>query len=656
MRLDGLRHWIDTWPRAFKRAVMVLADVVMLPLALWSAFALRLGTPTPDVFTSLPWWLFAAVILLTLPVFQQLGLYRAVVRYIGGQAMRAVLGGVTFSALLLVAFSFVSPVVVEIPRSVPIIYWGTALIYVGGSRYLVRALLLGQAARRSGGEPVILYGAGAAGLQSALALRGGGQFEPVAFVDDDPGLHGSEVSGLRVYPPFELPRLIDRFKATEVLLAMPSAGRGRRREIIGQLEPLAVHVKTLPTLADLVSGDARLDEFQEVAVEDLLGRDPVPPREDLLAEGISGKTVMVTGAGGSIGSELCRQILRLEPMQLLLYEISEYQLYRVERELRTQAASDGIETTVVPLLGNIANRQRLEQVMAGFGVHTVYHAAAYKHVPLVEHNLIEGVRNNVFGTLRCARAAMAAGVASFVLISTDKAVRPTNVMGASKRMAELVLQGLSESREALGHGTRFTMVRFGNVLGSSGSVVPLFREQIRAGGPVTVTHPEVTRYFMTIPEAAELVLQAGSMGEGGDVFVLDMGEPVRIFDLARRMIRLTGYEVRDEEHPHGDITITFSGLRPGEKLYEELLLGEAVESTDHPMICRARELSFPWPELEAKLEELDAACQAFDCPAARQVLAWGVCGFGKEGTIVDWLWQHQRGETPAVQAAPFHLH
>ena len=654
MELDGLRRRIDSLSRVWKRALMVVADLVMLPLALWSAYALRFSTPLPDHFLQLPPWNIAVLLALTLPVFHSLGLYRAVVRYMGGQAVRAVLVGVTFSALLLMAFTFISPTV-EMPRSVPVIYWGAALIYVGGSRYLVRALLVGPAARRGGGgEPVILYGAGAAGLQSALALRGGGRYEPVAFVDDDPGLHGSEVSGLRVYPPYELARLVSRFGATHVLLALPSAGRGRRREIIGQLEPLAVHVKTLPTLADLVNGEARLDDFQEVAIEDLLGRDPVPPRPELLAAGITGKTVMVTGAGGSIGSELCRQILLLQPVQLLLYEISEYQLYRIERELRTLAASEGLETALVPLLGNIANRQRLEQVMAGFGVSTVYHAAAYKHVPLVEHNLIEGVRNNVFGTLRCARAAMAAGVESFVLVSTDKAVRPTNIMGASKRMAELVLQGLAGARGALEHNTRFTMVRFGNVLGSSGSVVPLFREQIRAGGPLTVTHPEVTRYFMTIPEAAELVLQAGSMGEGGDVFVLDMGEPVRIMDLARRMVRLSGLEVRDEAHPHGDIEITVTGLRPGEKLYEELLLGEAVEGTDHPMIHRARELSFPWPELEAQLDKLDAACQAFDCVEVRRILAWGVCGFGDEGRIVDWLWQHRHAAAVAAESGRLH--
>ena len=493
---------------------------------------------------------------------------------------------------------------------------------------------------------MILYGAGAAGLQAALALRGGGQFRPVAFVDDDPALHGSEVNGIRIHPPGRLAKLVARHEVKQVLLALPSAGRARRRAIVAELEPLPVHVKTLPALADLVSGEARLDEFQEVAIEDLLGRDPVPPRDDLLAAGIRGRTVLVTGAGGSIGSELCRQILRLGPVQLLLYENAEYPLYRIERELRTLAAGEGLDTAIVPLLGTVANEQRLQRLMAGFGVHTVYHAAAYKHVPLVEHNLIEGVRNNVFGTLRCARAAMAAGVASFVLVSTDKAVRPINVMGASKRMAELVLQGLAGEQERLGHATRFTMVRFGNVLGSSGSVVPLFREQIRNGGPLTVTDPEVTRYFMTIPEAAELVLQAGSMGQGGDVFVLDMGEPVRIVDLARRMVHLSGLTVRDEAQPHGDIEIRFTGLRPGEKLYEELLLGEDVEPTEHPMIRRAQELAYPWPELEPKLEELDAACQEFDCVAARRLLAWGVCGFGQEGAIVDWLWlhQHQQGK------------
>jgi FlaA1/EpsC-like NDP-sugar epimerase len=430
---------------------------------------------------------------------------------------------------------------------------------------------------------------------------------------------------------------------------MPSQSRARRNAKQAQQEPLPVHVKSLPGLADLVSGAARVDDFREVDIEDLLGRDPVIPDQGLLENCIRGKVVMVTGAGGSIGSELCRQVLRLSPRVLILYELSEPALYRIERELRPIRQAEGIAAEVVPLMGSVTERAALRRVMSVWGVHTVYHAAAYKHVPIVEHNYISGVRNNVFGTWYAAEAALAAGVERFVLVSTDKAVRPTNVMGASKRLAELVLQGLhDQTRRDCEPVTRFCMVRFGNVLGSSGSVVPLFREQIRGGGPVTVTHPEITRYFMTIPEATALVIQAGAMGRGGDVFVLDMGESVKIVDMARRMIHLAGYEVRDAENPHGDIAIEFSGLRPGEKLYEELLIGDEITPTQHPMIRRAQECSRPWSQMQAYLEQLLRACDRFDCEGVRKVLLETVNGFNPTDSIHDLIWQREPRPSVAI--------
>lgn len=624
-------------PRRVKRWLMVGTDLAALPLALWSAFILRFGEPLPYQMGRF-WWLFLLTPLATVPVLHLLGLYRAVVRYMSTQAAFAVVKGVSVSALLLVTFSLMGDFR-ELPRSVVVLYWVLGLLYVGGSRFLVRTWLQRVARRRTSKEPVVIYGAGAAGLQSCVALLSGNEYEPIAFLDDDAGLHGSDVNGIRVHPPEALAALVERFGVRDALLAMPSVSRGRRREIIQWLERFPVHVKTLPGLADLVSGQSRVDDFRDVEIEDLLGRDPVPADADLLARDIRGKTVMVTGAGGSIGSELCRQIVRQEPAQLLLYEVCEFSLYRIERELRSMLAHGQGSAHLVPLLGSVANGRRLQRVMELFGVDTVYHAAAYKHVPLVEQNLIEGVRNNTFGTLHCAEAAIRAGVASFVLVSTDKAVRPTNVMGASKRLAEMVLQALAQEQAR----TRFTMVRFGNVLDSSGSVVPLFREQIRRGGPVTVTDEAVTRYFMTIPEAAELVLQAGSMGSGGDVFVLDMGEPVRILDLAQRMIRLSGFELRDERNPDGDIEIRITGLRPGEKLYEELLIGEHVEPTAHRMIMRSEEERVPWNTLSAYLDRMDEACRSFDCAAIRRMLAEIVTGYEAQHGLVDVLWAQENG-------------
>ncbi|MBK1733882.1 polysaccharide biosynthesis protein [Halorhodospira abdelmalekii] len=629
---------------------MLGADALMLPVALWAAFALSLSTPTPEVLPAYA-WLFVVIPLCALPIFAVFGLYRVVVRYMGPEAVMAVLKGVTVAALLFAVVATLGRLD-GVPHATFLIFWLVALLMVGGSRFIVRAWFQSVAKRKEDKKPVAIYGAGPDGIQLASSLDSGLEYQPVAFVDDNPAKQGTVISGLPVESPQQLPGLIKRHKVMHVLLAMPRLSRARRREIVGRLEPLRAHILTVPNPNDLLSKRARLDQVREVEIEDLLGRDSVVPRVDLLATCITGKAVMVTGAGGSIGSELCRQILRLRPQRLVLLERSEYALYNIERELRSQIAgfSDWVELQAV--LGDVADGVRMEALMRGFGVDTVYHAAAYKHVPMVEGNSVEGVRNNVFGTLNLASAAAQVGVRHFVLISTDKAVRPSNVMGATKRLAELILQALARQPDIR---TRFSMVRFGNVLDSSGSVVPLFREQIKQGGPVTVTHPEVTRYFMTISEAASLVIQAGSMAEGGEVFVLDMGEPVRVLDLAKRLIRLSGFEERTQENPQGDIEIRFIGLRPGEKLYEELLLGRKVMGTEHPMIMRAQEAYLPWSALCELLQTLRDACDRFDGRRVRSALAAAVEGYEVirpvEGLLVwDWV-QHTGSETPAERVA-----
>jgi FlaA1/EpsC-like NDP-sugar epimerase len=477
---------------------------------------------------------------------------------------------------------------------------------------------------------------------------------PVAFIDDDSGIADRIISGLQVYKPKHIQQMIEETGAQEVLLAIPSATRGRRREILGFLEGFPLHVRSVPGFMDLASGRVKVDDIQEVDIADLLGRDSVPAQDDLLEHCIRNQAVMVTGAGGSIGSELCRQILSLHPTTLLLYEHSEFNLYNILSELEQRVARESLSVRLLPILGSIRNRHKLLDVMRAWNVGTVYHAAAYKHVPMVEHNIAEGVLNNVFGTLNTAQAALKAGVANFVLISTDKAVRPTNVMGSTKRFAEMTLQALSRELAPVLFGddtnishvnkTRFTMVRFGNVLGSSGSVIPLFHKQIKSGGPLTVTHPKITRYFMTIPEAAQLVIQAGSMGQGGDVFVLDMGEPVKIVELAEKMIHLSGLSVRSEKNTTGDISIVFTGLRPGEKLYEELLIGDNVAATQHPMIMSADEDHLAWDILKVKLGELLRAVEQDDYVRVRQLLRDTVSGYTPDGEIVDWIYRQRRLE------------
>lgn len=628
----SLHYRILTLGRQYKKALMVLADFIALPVALWSAYALRLTQWWPADYMQHAWWLFIATPLAGLVIFTKLGLYRAVVRFMGSQAIWAVVKGVVLLAVLMWAAAFFFELQ-KFPRSIPINFALAALVYVGGSRLLVRNYyhwLIGHYVNK---EPVLIYGAGGAGVQLATSLAGGAEYVPVGFLDDDPAVWKTTVAGMQVYNPQDVGRLIEEQGVTHVLLALPSASRNDRRRILEQLSEHAVHVKTIPSMPELVSGES-LEALRDIDPEDLLGREPVPPVEHLIASSIRDKVVLVSGAGGSIGSEICRQVLRNQPRMLLLYELSEFALYTIEQELSATARKEGQELPIIPLLGSVLDAPRVERIISHFQVQTIYHAAAYKHVPLVEHNIFEGVRNNALGTRVMAQAALQAGVERFVLISTDKAVRPTNVMGATKRLAELIIQGLA----AAGKGkTVFSMVRFGNVLGSSGSVVPLFRQQIQAGGPVTVTHPDITRFFMTIPEAASLVIQAGSMAEGGDVFVLDMGQPVKIVDLARRMIQLMGYEVRCSENPAGEIAIEFSGLRPGEKLYEELLIGEDVVGTEHPKIMRAHEELLTEAQLEEILAGIEAAMQQGDCETGRQWLQQAVSGFKPAAPIVDWL-------------------
>lgn len=628
-----MHNYLIKLPRKSKRTLMLISDAVLLPLALWSAIALRLGEWTLNI-QGLHWLLLLAPGV-AIPVFVKVGLYRAVIRYMEDRFVFTVFKGVTLSVLLLMAFSVMLKFG-NIPRSSIIIYWGIALLYIGGSRMMARVYFRSIEFNGNKGkcDRVAIYGAGDAGVKLAASLHAGHHSHVVAFFDDNPDLYGSEIDGVEVFSPAKFSEVLENEAFSSVLLAMPFASQKRRQEIIYEIESFKMPVKTIPNTLELLTGVAKIDEVKEVEIEDLLGRDSAHPVPHLLEQCIRNKVVMVTGAGGSIGSELCRQILMQGPKCIVLFEKSELALYQIEQELDN--AKNGLCSAVeiVPILGSVTHQHRIERVLTSFAVQTVYHAAAYKHVPLVEQNVIEGVLNNVFGTWRAAEAARKTGVEAFVLISTDKAVRPTNVMGASKRFSELILQAFARE----GKKTRFCMVRFGNVLGSSGSVVPLFRKQIQRGGPVTVTHPDITRYFMTIPEAANLVLQAGAMGQGGDVFVLDMGAPIKIIELARKMIRLSGFEVRDEFNPEGDIEIQFCGLRPGEKLYEELLIGHNASGTEHPLIMRAEEIELPWPYLQEKLEQLDAACHQFDCETVMNVLLEVVDGYQPTGGISDHVW------------------
>jgi len=497
------------------------------------------------------------------------------------------------------------------------------------------AAISSQRNKTNGNIPIIIYGAGYSGYQLSLGLQSGPQeYKIVAFVDDNYKLINSKLRGINVYRSSKLEELANTHKVSTVLLAMGNVSRSQKSLIIRRLEQLHLKTLTIPNVQDIVSGKASISDIKPVAVEDLLGRDQVPPKPELMGAFISNKHVMVTGAGGSIGSELCRKIVQQSPKKLILFDLSEYNLYAIEHELNKLNANHAVQ--VIAILGTVQNKDHLEEVMSAFAIDTIYHAAAYKHVPLVEHNIIEGVNNNILGTWRCAEAAIKSNVSSFILVSTDKAVRPTNIMGTTKRVAELVLQALTERQTK----TRFTMVRFGNVLGSSGSVVPLFRKQIAAGGPLTVTHPDITRYFMTIPEAAELVIQAGAMGKGGDVFVLDMGEPVRIVDLAKQMIHLSGLESKNDNQAHGDVEIQFTGLRPGEKLYEELLVGDNATGTEHQLIMRAEEKYLAWEETNTLLKQLEKYCNTRDHVKIHKILLGTPTDYQGNKEIRDHIWKH----------------
>ena len=617
---------LDELSRRRKQAIAVITDAVMLPVALWSAFALRLGEWNPQVVSY--WPAFVVCVCVAIPVFGRLGLYRQVIRYMGNHAMVAV-GVGTFLAALAVA---VVPFMLQLkgfPRSVPAIFWLLALVYVSGSRFAVRAFIQRQG-KGPARQPVIIYGAGSNGVELSRLLKQQGEYQAIAFLDDNRKLQRSSIDGVYVYAPKDLTQLLRDTKARQVFVAITQDSK-IRRDILDFLSEFSIRVRLIPDIADLVNGRESLANLRDVGIEDLLGRTEVEGLPHLLSKSVAGKAVLVTGAGGSIGSELCRQILRQQPRLLVLLDQSEYGLYEIQRELTGLVLQDENPPTLVAVLGSVTNNALLKRVFEQYQIETVYHAAAYKHVSLVENNVIQGLKNNTFGTLYCAQAAMDAGVNHFILISTDKAVRTSSVMGASKRLAEMVLQALQSHSSH----TCFSMVRFGNVLGSSGSVVPLFSEQIDKGGPLTVTHPDVTRYFMSIPEAAQLVLQAASMSEGGDIFLLDMGSPVKILDLAHRMVHLKGYSIKDKENPEGDIEIQFTGLKPGEKLHEELLVSGDVVGTDHRKIMRAQEGHPPWTELRGALNTLEQACDTYDYDAVKTFIEGLVEGADLESQLGD---------------------
>jgi FlaA1/EpsC-like NDP-sugar epimerase len=653
MPINNIKYSLLILPRSLKRSLVVLGDVLICVFSVWLSFGLRLDQW--GVFLGNQWWTFIFSFGFSFPLFIIFGLYRAIFRYVGFYAFASIVRVfIIYTGLFFCIFTIIG--VDDVPRSIGIIQPTLFFIGIGASRFFVR-YWLGSINNLQKSFPrahsiVLIYGAGSAGRQLASGISGNKEMLVKGFIDDDPHLQGSTVNGIFVHPNTAVQDLIHRLDITDVLLAIPTATQGRRSEIIASLSGCGVRVRTLPRLIDFASGRVRMTDLHDLDMNDLLGRAVVPPDVELLETNIRDQVVLVTGAGGSIGSELCRQIIKFSPKSLILLDSSEHSLYLIYEELKKAVtalkqddlANDGdgqdslphlaLPIKLVACLASVRDSDLLRKIFRAHQPNTVFHAAAYKHVPLVEQNPAEGIRNNVFGTFTCAQASLESGVSNFILVSTDKAVRPTNIMGASKRIAELVLQAMADIKDD--HSTNFSMVRFGNVLGSSGSVTPLFSAQIAAGGPITLTHSEVTRYFMTIPEAAQLVIQASAMAVGGDVFVLDMGEPVRIHDLAVKMVYLTGLLVKDEAHPHGDIEIEVTGLRPGEKLYEELLIGDNPQPTAHPKIMKAHEEFLSWSDLQQELEKLNVALDACDAQLIRGMLKKLVPGYQPNGEVVDW--------------------
>ncbi|MBS9423336.1 polysaccharide biosynthesis protein [Photorhabdus caribbeanensis] len=613
--------------RLMKTIVLLIVDIFIIIISYWLSMWLRLDREVP-IYSLKHWLTIIFTIPFTLFIFLRIGFYRSILKYVNMSILKWTIVGSFLSTLLLTAISLYQQAF--LPRTVPIIYFSFLVISLCGPRFIYRTL---RNLIKYKGAPVIIYGAGESGRQLLPILREHREFNPIAFVDDNIKLHNLSIHGICVFPPEKITLLVEKYHIKKILLAIPSASISNRKKILERLQKEHCEILTIPSFNDLVEGKAQINSLKRVSINDLLGREPVNPLQSLLSKNIKNKNVLITGAGGSIGSELCRQIITQSPSQLVLFELTEYCLYSIEKELQKINSDKDLNITITAILGDIKDSDKITRIIDKFNINTIYHAAAYKHVPLVEMNTIEGINNNIFGTLSLAKAAVNQKVEKFVLISTDKAVRPTNTMGATKRFAELILQAFAKEHSY----TKFSMVRFGNVLGSSGSVVPLFEKQIKSGGPITLTHKDITRYFMTIPEAAQLVIQAGALGNNGDVFVLDMGESVKIYDLARKMIHLSGLTVKDETNPHGDIEIKITGLRPGEKLYEELLIGDNVSGTNHPRIMTANEVFLTWDKLNPLLNDLKTSCENYDFENIRKILTNAPIDFHPKDYIYDLL-------------------
>ena len=606
-----------TLDRLYKQIITLSFDVIILIFSLWLSFALRFGEPwNPYINENI--WLFILVPIVATPLFVNLGLYRSVLQYIGIKVITTSFKAITISCFAITFFMyFINED--DLPRSIMPIFWFVSNTFIITSRFLLKGMMYSWDSRVNERKQTIVYGAGSAGVQLVESLKKSIDYAPVAFIDDDKQKHGTIINFIQIFSFSKLANIIKKHDVKLILLAIPSASQTRRKEILKKLSKFPLEVKVLPSVDNIVNGEVTIDSIKHVQVEDILGRDSVPPQENLLKKNIKGKNILVTGAGGSIGSELCRQILELSPKKIVLFENSEFNLYSVHQELNRSKK----RAEIIPKLATVTNFHQINKVISDYEVNTIFHAAAYKHVPMVEMNISEGVYNNVIGTYNVAKAAKENKVENMLLISTDKAVRPTNVMGASKRFSELILQAFAEENNT----TCFSMVRFGNVLDSAGSVVPLFRSQIKEGGPVTVTHRNITRYFMSIPEAVQLVLQSGAMAKGGDVFVLDMGDPIKILDLAYRMIHLSGLKPIDTSNPNGDIKVKFTGLRPGEKLYEELLIGDDVIQSEHPRIMQAREEKLSLETVEQKVREISNFRQEQNDASIKDILLQNINGY-----------------------------